>query len=147
VSEPEQLGEMQQRAGTFLTAYHDEMVLQSVEPGQEYDSGLVEPCRRLKNVPRERDRGLENSMEALNVTGRKACKARRSCRCDRVENAQQRVRIAFFVAGDQFGVVEIVAGIHPYVRRQLPPHLDFLLLREQRDLHAVDLRRIVAKDA
>ena len=48
VGEPEQFGEMQQRARAFLPADHDEMVLQAVEPGQEHDAGLVEARRRLK---------------------------------------------------------------------------------------------------
>ena len=46
---------------------------------------------------------------------------------------------ALRVAGDQFGVIEIVAGIHLDVLVEPAAHVDLALLVEQRDLDAVDL--------
>jgi acyl-CoA reductase-like NAD-dependent aldehyde dehydrogenase len=47
--------------------------------------------------------------------------------------------LAEAVAGDQLGVVEVVAGVHAHARGQAPAHGDFLVLVQQRDLDAVDL--------
>ena len=73
-------------------------------------------------------------METLHVAFGEAREAGGRGRRDGVENAEQRVGIAFLVAGDQFGVIEIVAGIHAHARRQLAAHVDLLLARQQRDL-------------
>ena len=43
------------------------------------------------------------------------------------------------VAGDQLGIVEVVAGIHPHALGQAGAQRDFLVLVEQRELDAVDL--------
>ena len=56
------------------------------------------------------------------------------------------MRKALFVAGDQFGIVEIVAGIHFYVSVETAAHVDLAALVEQRDFHAVDLRRVGVDD-
>ncbi len=64
---------------------------------------------------------------------------------DGVEDPEQRVRIALFIAGDQFRIVEIVARIHAHVRRQAPAHRDLLVLVEQRDLHAIDLAGVAPR--
>ncbi len=67
-------------------------------------------------------------------------------RRDGVEDAEQSVRIALVVAGDQFGVVEIVAGIHEHAGFQPAAHGDLAVLVEQRDLDAVDLGGVVVDD-
>ena len=51
------------------------------------------------------------------------------------------------VAGDQLGVVEVVARVHAHARRQAPAHGDFLVLVEQRDLDAVYLAGVGGDDA
>ena len=71
---------------------------------------------------------------------------RRRRRRDGVENAEQRVGIAALVAGDQLGIVEVVAGVHAHALRNAPAHGDFLVLVEQRNLHAVDLVGVVGDD-
>ena len=63
----------------------------------------------------------------------------------RVEDAEQRVGIALLVAGDQLGIVEVVAGIHAHAVRQAAAHGDLLLLRQERDLDAVDLGGVVGE--
>ena len=66
-------------------------------------------------------------------------------RGDGVEDAEQRVGMALFVTLDQFGIVEIVTGIHADTLRQTPAHGDFRFTGEQRDLDAVDLRGVLAQ--
>ena len=56
-----------------------------------------------------------------------------------VEDAEQRVAVALVVPGDQFGVIEVVAGIEPDTFRQSCPEGFFVRLIEQRDLDAVHL--------
>jgi hypothetical protein len=64
---------------------------------------------------------------------------------DGVEDAQQRIALAVrllgaeAVAGNEFGVVEIVAGVHANARWQPAAHRNFLVLVEQGDLDAVHL--------
>ena len=67
-------------------------------------------------------------------------------RRDRIEDAEQRVGKALLVAGDQFGIVEVVAGIHLHALVEAAAHVDLALLVEQRDLDAVDLGRIGVDD-
>ena len=50
------------------------------------------------------------------------------------------------VAGDELGIVEVVAGIHAHALGEAPAHGDLLLLRQQRDLDAVDLVGMVGDD-
>ena len=112
VGQPKQFGQMQRRARALLPADHGEMVLMAVEPGHEHDAGLVEPRRRLEDVARQRHRRPQHVVEAGLVAGRKPRQRVGRGRRDGVEDAEQRVRKALVVAGDQFGIVEIVAGIH-----------------------------------
>ena len=51
------------------------------------------------------------------------------------------------VAGDQFGIVEIVAGIHLDGLVEPAAHVDLALLVEQRDFDAVDLGGVGVDDA
>ena len=68
-------------------------------------------------------------------------------RRDGVEDAEQGVAVALVVAGDQLGVVEVVAGIHAHALGELAAHDDLLVLVEQRDLDAVDLGGVRVDDA
>src|SRR5205085_2486333 len=61
-------------------------------------------------------------------------------------DAEQRVRKTLRVAGDQLGIVEIVAGIHLDVLVQPPAHVDLALLVEQRDFDAIDLGHVGIDD-
>ena len=54
--------------------------------------------------------------------------------------------IALLVAVDQFGKIEIVAGIGLHALRQTPPHAHFLVLVQERQLDAVDLAGVVGDD-
>ena len=71
VGQTKQLSEMQQRTRTLVTPDHHEVVLQSVEPSQEHHAGLVETCRTLEDVARERDGRLQDAVKTLQVAGRK----------------------------------------------------------------------------
>ena len=65
IGEPEQLGEVAERARALLAADHREVRLVAVEPGEEDDAGLVEARRRLEDVARQRHGGREDGVEAL----------------------------------------------------------------------------------
>jgi hypothetical protein len=71
VGHAKEFGEMQQRARALLPADHQEMILQSVEPSEEYDAGLVETRRAFEDVARERNGRLHDAVKALDVAGRK----------------------------------------------------------------------------
>src|SRR5262249_60401142 len=60
----------------------------------------------------------------------------------RIVNDEQRVVESLFVSGDKFGIVEVVDGIHFHWLVEAPAHVDLALLVEQRDLDAIDLRRV-----
>ena len=136
------------RARALLAADHDEVVLVAVEPGQEDDAGLVEARRRLEDVARQRHRRRQDRVEARRGRRRRArASAARGGRRDRVEDAEQRVAVALRVAGDQLGVVEVVAGVHAHALGQAAAHGDLLVLVEQRDLDAVDLGGVRVDDA
>ncbi len=116
-------------------------------------AGLVEARRRLEDVARERHGRREDRVEARDVAFRERAERGARRRRDRVEDAEQRVavllvgRAAGAVAGDQLGVVEVVAGVHANAFGKAAPHRDLLVLVEQRDLDAVDLARIGGDDA
>ena len=147
VGEPEQFGEMQRRARALLPADHGEMILMAVEIGHEHDAGLVEPRRRLEDMARQRHRRPQHVVETGLVAGREPRQRVGRRRRDGIEDAEQRVGKALVVAGDQFGVVEIVAGIHLHVLVEPAAHVDLALLVEQRDLDAVDLGGVGVDDA
>ena len=54
--------------------------------------------------------------------------------------------VAVLVALNQLGVVEIVAGVHFYLRRQTPAHGDLTILVEQRDLDPIDLIGVIGNN-
>ena len=67
-------------------------------------------------------------------------------RRDRIEDAEQGIAVALAVAGDQLGIVEVVAGVHAHARGQAGPQHDLLFLVEQRQLDAVDLGDVALDD-
>ena len=93
-------------------------------------------------MAREFQRRGEDGAEILPPVSRKRRQRGRGRRRDRIENAEQRVRIALLVALDQFREVEVVAGIHANAVRQAAAKRDLLALVEQRDLDPVHFRRI-----
>ncbi|MCY1517728.1 hypothetical protein D9M68_524250 [compost metagenome] len=92
-------------------------------------------------------------MKLLAVALRQCAQGGTGRRRDGVEDAQQRIALAMrrlaaeTVAGDQLGVVEVVARVHAHALRQAAAHGDFLVLVEQRNLDAVDLVRVRRDDA
>ena len=90
-------------------------------------------------------------MEARRVARRQRRQRGARRRRDGVEDAEQRIALAVrrlaadAVAGDQLGVVEVVAGVHAHAGGQAPAHRDLLVLVEQRDLDAVDLARVARR--
>ncbi len=139
VRQPEQFDQVHQVAGALLAADHDEVLLVSVEPGDEYDTGLVEARWRAEDMAGQRDGRREDRVEFGAIARPQRGKRRRRDGCDRIEDAEQGVRITQLVAGDQFREVEIVAGVHAHAQRQATAHDDFPVLVEQRDLDAIDL--------
>ena len=91
VGEAEDLGEVAERARALLAADHREVRLVAVQPGEEDDAGLVEACRRLEDVARERHRRREDRVEALDLARRSTppaprsppARSRRRCRAGR----------------------------------------------------------------
>ena len=51
------------------------------------------------------------------------------------------------IAPDQFGIVEVVTGIHADARRQTAAHRDLARVIEQRNLDTVDLRGVCFENA
>ena len=56
IGQPEQLGQVLQRARALLAAHHREVLLVAVEPGHEHHAGLVEARGRREDVARQRHR-------------------------------------------------------------------------------------------
>src|SRR4051794_10313337 len=115
---------MDDRTCALLTAKHLEMILKPVEVSKEDDAGLVEARRCLEDMPGEWHRGRQNCVKSIAVVLRQLLQCNTGSRRNRVENAEQRVRITLLVTGDQFGIVKVVAGIHFDARIELPPHGD-----------------------
>jgi hypothetical protein len=61
---------------------------------------------------------------------RKRCSGGRR---DGIEDAKQGVRVAVRVAGDQFGVIEVVAGVHLNALVEPAAHGDLAVLVQKRD--------------
>ena len=55
--------------------------------------------------------------------------------------------VAGLIASNQFGVIEIISGVHAHALGEAPAHGDFLVLVEQRDLHPVDFAGVRVDDA
>ena len=146
IGQPEQLGKMLDAAGGLLAADHGEVGLVAVQPGHEDHAGLVEAGRRLEDMPAQRHGRRQDGVEAGQVVRGQRRQRPAHRRRDRIEDAEQRVGMALRVAGDQFRVVEVVAGVHAHAARQAPAHGDLLLLVEQADLHAIHLGGAVADD-
>ena len=125
----------------------DEVILQAVEVGHEDDASLVEARRRLEDVARQRHGRRQNGIEGFAITGSQRRERGGGRRRDGIEDAEQRVAVALLVAGDQLGVVEVVARIHAHALRQPAAHDDLFVLVEQGDLDAVDLGGVRIDDA
>ena len=97
-------------------------------------------------MARQRHRRPQHVVKAGFIAGREPRQRIGRRRRDGVEDAEQRVRKALVVAGDQFGVVEVVTGIHLDVLVEPPAHVDLALLVEQRDFYAIDLGRVGVDD-
>src|SRR5882672_4444713 len=138
IGKTESFREIYDRARRLLAADHDEMPLVAVQPREEREARLVEARRGLEDVSRKGHRGGEDFAKTGRVARCQASERGGSGRCDRVENAEQRIGMAFPVAFDQFGIVEIVPGVHAHACRKTPAHVDFLLSIEKRDLDTVD---------
>ncbi len=144
---------MLQRACTLLAADHGEVALVAVEPGHGHHTGFVEARGCCKDVARQRHGRAEDGVEFFHVALREFAEGGTGSRCNRVEDAQQRIALAVepfaaeTVTGDQLGVVEVVAGVHAHAGGQVAAHGDFLVLVKQRDLDAVDLVRVGVDDA
>jgi hypothetical protein len=128
VGKPKQLGQMYRRARALLPADHGEMILMTVEVSHEHHAGLVEPRGRPEDMPRQRHRRPKHVMETGLVARGEPRQRIGRRRRDRIENAEQRVRETLRVAGDQFCIVEFVAGIHFHARSQPTPHVDLAML-------------------
>src|SRR5262249_42651494 len=127
VGQAEQLSEMNERARRLLAADHMEVILQTVEVGEKDDAGLVEPGRRLEDVPRQRKRRRQGGMERIRITGRELPQSKGSSGCNGIEDAEQRIRVASVVARDQLRVVEVVASIHANALGETAAHHDLFL--------------------
>ena len=143
VGEHEELAEVRDRAGRLAPADHAEVVLVAVEVGEEDDARLVVVGGRREDVARERDRRREHRVVGRAVARVERLQRRRRGGRDRVEDAEQGVAVAVLVAGDQLGVVEVVARVELHAVGQPPAQRDLALVVEQGDLHAVDLRGVV----
>src|SRR5262249_36994150 len=128
IGEAEDVGEMHQGAGALLPTQHDEVRLVAVQVGQKDNTRLVEPRRRGKDVAGERHRRLKGGVELRYVTTVECAERGRGSGANGVENAEQGVAVAVPVAGNELRVIEIVARVHAYSRRQSTPKGDLALL-------------------
>ena len=76
----------------------------------------------------ERNGRREDLVEAGLVAPRERAQRRGCGGRDGVEDAKQRIGMVAAVAGDELGVVEVVAGIHAHTLGQAPAHDDLFLL-------------------
>src|SRR5215471_6096035 len=120
------------------------MILVAVQIGEENDSRFVVVSGSLEDMPGQRKGWAKQSVVAIEVRRIESAQRQRSRRRDGVKDAQQGIAVSGLVAQDQFGVVEVVSRVHADSRRHLPPHFYFAAFVQQRDLHAVDMARIVA---
>ena len=129
-----------------------------IEPGHEHHAGFVEAGRGLEDVPRERHGRLQDGVKAGLVTAGKLAQRGAGGRGDGIKNAQQRVALgdvscacrAKPIAGNQLGVVEIIARVHAHATHciggQAPAHGDFPVFVQQRNLDAIDLVGVCVDD-
>src|SRR6202035_1524210 len=91
---------------------------------EEHDTGLVRGGVRREDVACERQRRSEDRVVAFEVAGVKRPQAARRRYCDRVEDAEKRIAVPERVAANEFGVMEIVAGVHSHAGGKTPPERD-----------------------
>src|SRR5947209_1359667 len=147
IRESKDFGEMNERTRALLPANHPEMTLVAVEICEKYNPGFIKSRWRFEDVTRQRHGRREDIVIFVDAPASESGERGRGCRCDRVENPEEGVGMALFIAGDQLGIVEIVACIHAYAGRKPPAHCNLLLLLEERNFDAVDLVGVVTEDA
>ena len=81
---------------------------------------------------------------SVDVVGIQRAQSGRGGRRDRGECTEQGVGVMVAVTLDEFRVVEVVAGVEPDARGQGGAQLLLVIGGEQRDLHPVDLRAVLA---
>ena len=115
--------QVRQRTCALLAAHHHEVALVAVEPGHEHHAGLVEARGRLEDVARQRHRGRQDAVEArLDHPRPRAASAALAAgaMASKMPSSASLWRWlalrAHAVAGDQLGVVEVVAGVHAHAR-------------------------------
>lgn len=114
------------------------MVLKPVQPGQKHHAGLVLLRRRAKDQRRQRHGRVQHRAETRSVALAQQRDRMGGGRGQRIEDAQKRVAEALIVALDQFGIVEIVAGMLSDVPAAGGASA-LLVLVQEADLDAVDL--------
>ena len=93
IGQAEHIREIGGRAHAVVTAKHEEVVLEAVQVSEEHDAGLVVLRRRAEDVARQRHRRRKQRVESFEVVGGERVKGLRCGRSDRIEDAEQRVRI------------------------------------------------------
>src|SRR5215208_6969632 len=146
VCEDEQLREVCHRACALLSPDHSKVVLVAVYVGQEDDASLVVAGRGLEDVAAQGDGGREYLLVAVCIPGVEHLQGYRGCGCDGVEDAEEGVGEAFFIALDQVRVVEVVARVHPDAIREAAAYVDLAARVEEGDFDAVDLLGVVVDD-
>src|SRR5947209_10933439 len=147
IRESENFGEVNERTRALLPANYPEMTLVAVQICEKYNPGFIKSRWRFEDVTRQRHGRREDIVIFVDAPASKSGERGRGCRCDRVENPEEGVGMTLLIAGDQLGIVEIVACIHAYAGRKPPAHCNLLLLVEERNFDAVDLVGVVTEDA
>src|SRR5918997_617595 len=143
VCEDEQLGEVRHRAGALLSPDHSKVILMAVYVGHKDYARLVVAGRGPEDVAAEGDGGREYIFVAVCVPSVEGLQGGRSRGGDGVEDAEEGVGEAFFIAQDQAGVVEVVARVHPDAIGEAAAYLDLAACIEEGDFDAVDLVGVV----
>ncbi|MPM86881.1 hypothetical protein SDC9_133974 [bioreactor metagenome] len=134
----EQVGQMQDGTTTLEPGEHPEVRLVPHEEAEPRDSGLIELRGRLEQQPAERNGGIENCVKPRGVCGvQPQERSGRVPRYDR-ECAQKRVAMTALVAGDELGIVEIIAGEHPHALGEPTAQVALASCVEKGDLDTED---------
>src|SRR5215213_1035029 len=146
VCEDEEFGEVDDRACALLSPDHPEVILVAVYVGQEDDARLVVAGRGLEDVAAQGD-GRREYLFVATCVASVECVQRGGGRWGySVEDAEEGVGEAFFIAPDEVGIVEVVARVHPDAIGEEAANLDLAASVEEGDFDAVDLLRVVVDD-
>ena len=124
VGQDNELAEVRDRARAFETAHHAKVRLEAMEIGEEDDPGFVVLRGRGEDVAGEWDGRFEERVLALDIAGIKCGKCSGGGRGYGVEDAEEGVAVAEFIAEYQAVVVEVVAGVHADPGGELAAHGD-----------------------